>query len=197
MTDPAATEDTEGRANDLPGPDPSSPSLEQRVRRLEDAVATLQDTSQMEERVAERLAGRMGRDRTTGIQQSANALLDAGRHILPVAVSAMQAQARVAEEHARAGPKPLRRPWLLFDVFVEGRAMIRMYFDPRYRLSWEACLVPPAVLLLMAASWFWLSGLPLVGLILDRAIDLVLAFVAYKVLSREAQRYLETVPPRP
>jgi hypothetical protein len=47
----------------------------------------------------------------------------------------------------------------------------------------------------MVLSWFFLSGMPLIGHLLDRLIDLLVAFVAYKALGREAQRYEATVPP--
>ena len=191
MTDRAATEEADAY--------PDALSLEERVRRLEDVVATPQDTSQLEERVAARLSERAGRAPSTAIQESAGALLGAGKQLLPVAVGALQAGARAAEERARGGGASPRRPWLLFDAYVEARAMVRMYFDPRYRLSWYARLTPLALIGAMVTSWLWLMLVPgfallptFVATLLVKAVDLVLAFAAYKVLSREAHRYLET-----
>jgi hypothetical protein len=47
-------------------------------------------------------------------------------------------------------------------------------------------------------SWYWLPGTSLlpavVSSILVKAVDLILAFVLYKILSREARRYRAACP---
>src|SRR5262249_58323073 len=77
------------------------PALEQRVRRLEDAVAQLQDTRYLEDRVLERLASR---GRLSAVRDSAGLILDAGRQLLPVAADVIRTETRAAETQARAAP---------------------------------------------------------------------------------------------
>jgi hypothetical protein len=169
------------------------PALEQRVRRLEDAVAQLQDTRYLEDRVLERLAAR---GRLNAVRDSAGLILDAGRQLLPVAADVIRTETRAAESHARATPAAAPRTWLAFDIFADVRTMVKMFFDRRYRLSWT-CRVVPAILLIFILLSQWLvpgAGIPLLGPILDKLIDVVLALVALKILSREAARYRAAVP---
>ncbi len=170
-------------------------SLEQRVRRLEDAVAILQDTRQLEDRVCERVAKRVHRDSAHAIQESAGAIADAGRKILPTALGMLGAKADSAEQEHQSSSSFLRRPWLLFDAYAEARSMVRMYFDPRYRMSWQARTVPLILLVALLTSGFWLPGtsIPVMGSIFDKLVDIVLAFLAFKILSREARRYREVI----
>ena len=101
-------------------------------------------------------------------------------------------------------PTPLARLWYLFDLVVDLRSILHMYGDPRYRLTWMGRLIPPALLVLIFTSWFWLPGTSLLpdflARLLVKVVDLVLAFFLYKSLTREAQRYRDTIPkqsPRP
>ncbi len=174
-------------------------SLEQRVHRLEDAVAVLQDTRHLEERVFERVSNRVKRDPAHAIQESAGAIADAGRKILPAALGMLGAQSENAEQEPQASSSDLRRPWLLFDAYAEARSMVRMYFDPRYRMSWRARTIPLVVLVVLLTSAFWLPGtsIPVMGTIFDKIVDIVLAFLAFKLLSREARRYREVIADLP
>ncbi|HEV3257126.1 MAG TPA: hypothetical protein VG013_09625 [Gemmataceae bacterium] len=159
-------------------------SLEHRVHRLEDAVASLQDTRGLEERVTERVAERMSR-----AAPAAEVQPSAGRRVKPEAVDPVR-----AEPPPTATPVAVARPpWLLFDVYHELQAMVRMFLDRRYQVSWPARLIPLAALVVMVLSWFTLGSIWVVGPLLDKALDLLLAFVAYKALSREAARYRATL----
>jgi hypothetical protein len=161
-------------------------SLEARVARLEDVVATLQDTQHLEERVSERVSAQLAANsRQKG--NSSKIILEASRQLLPVALQTVREQTNEAD--AAAGPALKHHPWLLFDALAEARAMFRMYFDRRYRVSWIARMAPLLGCILLVLSWLLLSGIWLVGPILDKAFDLVLAFVVYKVLHREVQSY--------
>ena len=62
-----------------------------------------------------------------------------------------------------------------------------------------ARLVPLVLVVLILLSGWWgpWSYIPLIGWLLDKCIDLVLAFVLFKVLSHEARRYRETAPDLP
>ena len=96
-------------------------------------------------------------------------------------------------------PPGVRRTWILLDALTELRAMYWMFFDPRYRLSWTARLGPLVILGLILTSGFWMpaTGLPYIGLVIDKLVDLVLAYVLFKLLSYEARRYRETAPDLP
>lgn len=174
-------------------------ALEERVRRLEEMFAALQEARPPE----------TGDGRGSQLRESAGMIIEAGRHLLPAAVGALKegADAAEAQERARAQTQaPAARataaqPWLLFDVYAEARAMLRMYFDPRYRLGWQARTLPLILVAAIVTSWLWIPGtavLPtfLSGLIV-KAVDLGLAFVLYKVLHREVRRYRETSPDLP
>lgn len=190
------------------GADPRVPALEERVRRLEDVIATLQDTRALEDRVVERVAARVGPANGNGVRESAGLIIEAGRHLLPAAVGALAQGADAAEAHAQAQPQPAtpgRRPWLLFEIYAELRATVRMYVDPRFRLTWRARLLPLILLAAIATSGLWLPGndflnkitLNIVGTLYEKVVDLLLAFVLFKVVHREVTRYRNTSPDLP
>jgi hypothetical protein len=75
--------------------------------------------------------------------------------------------------------------------------MLQMFLDARYRvfyMTWQTKLYPALLLGLIVVSGFTISGIPLVGPVVDRLAELVIAFFLYKVLSREANRYKEIGP---
>lgn len=139
-------------------------TLEERVRRLEHAVAALQ-----EQQARSSEAFRAGQP-----QQ--------------VKVGAPFADLE------RSPPIPgARRPWLLHDLLADLGAISRMFLDHRYRVAWTTwlaviCIVP---LILTSGWWFLPAHIPAIGDILEKAMDFALAFILYKALSREAKRYRE------
>jgi hypothetical protein len=180
-------------------PDPERPdltgaALEQRVRRLEDVVATLQDTRDLEERLVERVSERVGRNGVNGGRAPTAILLDAGRRLLPAARDLLR------PTDASAGDEPAgllqpRPPWLLYEYYLEMRAMLRMLLDPRYRLTWQAKIVLLGVVPFILTSWWWMPGssIPFFGSVADKLVDILLAFLAYKVLARELVCYRQAV----
>ncbi len=196
--------------DDVPPPDGADPrvaALEERVRQLEQLVATLQDTHALEERVVERVTAQVKPSATAAVRESAGYLLQAGRHLLPAAVSVLADQAPptdapppAAAPTATPAAAPRKR-WLLPDVYAEVRAIIRLYLDPRFRLTWQARLAPLILVPAIATSWIWLPGtgiLPgVVMTLVMKVVDLVLAFVLFHVLHREATRYRATSPDLP
>jgi len=169
-------------------------SLEERVQRLEGTVAGLQDTRQLEERIVERLHDRWSPGTAHAIRTDLEA---------PVAVPPVATPAAVDGPPPLAEPpryhEPVRKPWLLWDAYAEARVMILMYVDPRYRLTLMTRILPLVLLALILTSWFWLPGtsVPVIGTLVDKVLDLVLAFLLFKVLSREARRYREVSPDLP
>jgi hypothetical protein len=180
-------------------PEAALSPLEERLRRLEDALAQLQDVKGLEARVAERLGVRLGREAPAAVPvarpaapSTAELLLGAGKRLLGAAASAV-----------KQVPGDVKRAALFWEALAEARAILRMYLDPRYRLSWLGRLVPPLLVLLIVSSRWWLPGssVPVFGTVfwpvLDKLIDLLLAFVLFKVLGYEARRYRETAPDLP
>jgi len=162
--------------------------LDRRVTRLEDALASVQDTGLLEERVCERVTRRLERS-TGGGTESRHLLVGAGQHLLPAALNLVRdaSDSTSAQFHGeQAG-----RPWFLYDLYAEGRAIVRMYLDRRYRLPWFTRVVPLVLLVAILTSSVWFPGtsISVVGTIIDKVVDLLLAFCAFKILSREARRY--------
>jgi hypothetical protein len=183
--------------------DPRVMALEARVRRLEDAVASLQDTRQLEERVVESVTAKVGRGRSNGLRESAGLILEAGRHLLPAAVDAVRDGDPPPDPSPAATAKrePSRTSWLLWDLYADARAMLRMYVDPRYRLGWQGRLLPLALVAAIVTSWIWIPGTSILPNVLSsllvKAVDLVLAYVLFKIVLREVRRYRETSPDLP
>src|SRR5207248_10819663 len=100
-----------------------------------------------------------------------------------------------ADPGTPAGERTKR--WLPFELVAEMRVMARMYLDPRYRLTWQTRVLPPVFLFGMFLSWLLISGIPVVGFLFDRVFFLVLAYMLFKVLIREATRYRMTSPDLP
>jgi hypothetical protein len=169
-------------------------SLENRVRRLEDQVEGLQDTRKLEDRVTERIAKRLERKQSNAA--------------IKVPVAAVAAPSKPPPMAAIAPPTEMppvvviqgnavKQRWLAVDIFTEFRAMLRMFLDARYRvfyMSWQTKVYPVLLLGLIVVSGFTISYVPLIGPVLDRLAELVIAFSLYKVLSREAGRYKEIAP---
>ena len=197
MSDGATTtDDPESLSADSSrnGSDTVPPTLEERVNRLEGAVAILQDTQQLEERVVERLSDRFNSSAAHAIRAD---LAPIAAHSPEASPTAVDGPAAIPE--ATRVYEPVRKPWLLWDAYAEARVMILMYVDPRYRLTWMTRFLPLGLLALILTSWFWLPGssVPIMGTLFDKALDLVLAFLLFKVLSREARRYREVTPDLP
>jgi hypothetical protein len=181
---------------DVPGHAPES--LEQRVHRLEDAVAALQDTQLMEERITERVM-----DRVHGREAPAPTAVTAALRRTPEPAPESNPSAPEPTPEPSAAPASVRRSWLIVEVFRELKTMIGMFFDTRYRVSWSALFALMLLAYVLVSQWLWTlwAGIPVlgfvstvmnigfVGTILDKAVDLIFALFAYKTLSREMVRY--------
>lgn len=160
-------------------------AVEQRVHRLEDAVAALQDTRQLEDRLTERVTERI-RHQAPVAQEPAGMIVEAHRPMLPRALEWVRSQATPVAGAAA----PSRQSWLVVDAVMEARAVLHMFFDPRYRLGWGVRGLTLGLLaLILLTGWIPGTGLPLVGFVLNKVLDLILAFFLYKILSRESRRY--------
>jgi hypothetical protein len=192
-TTPTAIPLTPGTLDGGPLPEDTArqlESLQQRVHQLEDAVATLQDTRQLEDHLVGRVAERLARTPAHHGNNTAGIIIEAGRHLLPAALEAVRTPEPPPEPGAAARPA-----WLLVELYTELRAIYWMFLDPRYRLTWTARLVTPIILFFMFSFWFFFDArLLFVGTLLDKVVDALLVVVLYKVLVREARRYRTAYP---
>jgi hypothetical protein len=178
-------------------PEAVLPSLEDRVRALEVQLAVVRDTRKLEDRLVERMAKRLERKQASAaLKAPVAAIADAGKRLIPIAVATVQARANAATQVA-AGTIATKQPWLIVDCWTELRSMFRMFFDPRYRLTWQTKVYPPILIALMVLWWWILPSIPVLTTVLDKIVTLVLAFFLYKILSREARRYREVCPHLP
>jgi hypothetical protein len=168
--------------------------LELRVKHLEEAVAALQAARVKEDRIITPspvpVVAR-STDTTTAPRPPSSAVIPTAVPTVPPAPSGI----RPAVATATHG----KRPWLVWEIIAEFRVILRMFVDPRYSMTWIARLVPLALALLILTSGLWgpWSYIPLVGWLFDKSIDLVMAFVLFKVLGHEARRYREISPDLP
>jgi len=178
-----ATEHAREKRNDR-----STEPLEERVERLEDAVATLLDAQLNEERLVDRVTERLRPSTSVGATVAAE-------HVTTERSSAMP-ERQFFEEAAlntiRANVHS--RGWLLVDFVAELRDIMRMFFDIHYRVAWSTraivlILVP---MILLVDWWLPFPNLPLIGPLVRHTVILIGAFLVYKALSREARRYVET-----
>lgn len=147
--------------------------LEDRLHRLESALAALQDTQLMEERLVERVAAKVTTpSRTAGWRAGAAALFCNGADIVPL-----------------QPPKAVNAGRLFYGLWDEFRTFWRMLFDHRYRMSFTGVVGPIAIIVCYLLSWLVVGSIPLVGWMLDRLFAVVLAVLLYKILSREVARY--------
>ncbi len=173
-----------------------SDPLETRVHRLEDAVASLQDTGPLEERIVQRVSTRLNETHLVGIGDVSGSR---GR-LLPTTIDYLHSKAALVQQTVRTPHRLLPGVWLLMDVCSEARIIAKMYFDRRYQMTWIGRLVPPLMLIAIVTSGVWVFLFPGMALIyspiatlINKWLDLVLAFIAFVVASREARRYREAV----
>lgn len=160
-------------------------ALEQRVQRLEEAILGLHDLRQLEERVVQRVSQRLstGADSNGSYVESATNETPGWRASLGFMGSGSAAAAGSIR-------RALGAAW---NAGGDLRWIVRMFFDRRYPLGWSVRLLPLAALLIILLSWLLLSGIWVIGPWLDKAVDLVLAFFVYRMLSCEAARYRQAI----
>jgi hypothetical protein len=193
MPDRTATiEEAPHSPADLTGDRPPSDgdALRERIQRLEDAIASIQDTRLLEDRLVERLSERLQRPAPALPAEKASQHVREAEPRAPVAVPF---RAERPPRYEPFTPPVTRSPWLIFEIYSEVRTIVRMFLDRRYRMGWAAFLVAVALIPFILTSHWWVpfTGLPVIGPIFDKVIDLLLALVAFKVLSHEALRYRE------
>jgi hypothetical protein len=176
--------------------------LEERIRKLEVELAALKDTRQLESRVAARVSDHIAAELAPAVGTAPNAGLgEIGKRLL----TAIQPPAPRTLSPRPPGKRP---GWLLLELLAEARVILRMYLDPRYRMTWVGRLVPIVMLLgflgadsvialVLPIIGSLLLKIPVMGFLLEKMVELVFAYVLFKVLTQEARRYRETSPDLP
>jgi hypothetical protein len=185
-----------------PSYDDPNETVDERLRRLESALAAMQDTKLMEERLLERMVHRIDQGHPNGAADSAaaDAMLNAGAKILPGAMRRLGARLNAATSPSAApsGGILSAKSWLLTDLIQEIRTFFVMFLDYRYRSSWLSRIVPIVAFVIFVLSWIFMHGsVPFVGSLLDYALDFFLVVIVYKTLQREAERYRSVIPATP
>lgn len=176
-----------------PTPEPPIPSLElnplpkedalalvrERLARLEYEVVQLRDTAALEDRLLRRL-----REEAIAHNGAWTDKFQAGPPPAPPPPPPSPSVERLA---AATGSG-----WLLVESVRELRLVFRMFFDrSRFRISVSTWIIVilflPAILL--SKWWFPPSWIFVLGDYFDKVLDVILAWVVYKALSREARRY--------
>jgi hypothetical protein len=163
-------------------------ALEERVRSLEQTVASLQDTRQIEERIAERVTAQVPRVPVAAMVEAITA------QQLPAPVAGMV--------NAAAQPSTLkqvaRSSWLAFDMVQEAVAVGRMLVDPHYHTAWitRCVVIAFAIAILLSSLWVPLAGLSVIGGVIEKIANLLLAGVLFLALYCETRRYKEWRAPK-
>src|SRR5690348_13606934 len=147
--------------------DPDPPSLERsllalegRVRALEQTIAVLQDTRQIEQRITERVAAQIPHVPVAAVVDAISS-----RPLPPAVKSVVEAAAQPGTLKQVA-----RSSWLAFDMAQELVTVGRMLLDPRYHTAWitRFFVIAFAVGFVLSSWWVPLSGAPIIGFILDK-----------------------------
>jgi uncharacterized membrane protein YkvA (DUF1232 family) len=179
------------------GPEPSD-ELEQRVQRLEDAVAALVDTDDLEDRVTQRVAETLR--------------AEAAAKPIPMATPVAQIPLPPADANGVAGPKTarlakdateavfatLRRPTLIGEIWSDFKTFFRMIRDPFYAMTWTGVIVPlVALAYILNPLKFWpINVIPDSIMFVGLLDEIVVAFFGLKVFDRELRRYRDFLAAR-
>ncbi|VTS01529.1 hypothetical protein [Tuwongella immobilis] len=180
-------------------PTNSTEQLEQRIRRLEDALASLQDTTHLEDRVVDRIIHTIESQPVrvspnTGVIIQDPPALGPGRgrdsepptitvdprQLLPYSPQLAQAAAAVNVAS--------RASWLILDLVRDFTAIVKMYFDSRYRVTHTTQF---SAMLLVAV--LILSSLFTPFEIVDKVFSILISMVLFRILYRESLRYRELI----
>jgi hypothetical protein len=171
------------------------------VRKLEAAVAEL--TAKVSgDGLADRVLAKLGGAATGALCEAAGAVTG---YPLALLSPAPEPPPVGAVLHPPPPPGMRHRSWFLLQVWAELRLVVRMYFDPRYRISRTAQFIFPTILGMFALNYFFFAiwfAVPIVSPITERFICVVLGVCFYRLMMWELNRYRDVLdylakyPPR-
>ncbi len=182
---------------------PTKEWLEQRIQRLESAVASLRDTQvALQEKVLQQNSvGESVQAERQPERAEEPVAAPAAQPVSPPAAQpvphAVETALQIAALATPVGSRLEGMPWLMIDIGREFLAVFRMFFDLHYRVAWSTRLLTFVLLpaILLSNSWVLFPDIPVVRGIVVNVVDLVLMFVMFKALHREAVRYMATRKP--
>ena len=162
-----------------PLPTPEVESVVDRLARLEQSLASLQNSERLEQALTQRILHRL--------QQPGVAPDGLTPMVPPLSIAA--GPATTPFSHALDHASGI---WAKIPILAEFRLMFLMYFDPCYRLSRICQLGVPIILALVMINYAMFNlffAIPLLGMMLERIGLVILAIALYKILAREVVRY--------
>lgn len=161
----------------------SDPVLEERLRRLEQVLQEQMKLIQQSYAQNQAVVGRATAPVSDGWWWQTISFLGGAIGALPRFLTGETAH-------------PNRPAWWI-ETLAEMRAMQRMFVDPRYSLSWIGRIVPLTLAILFVVPSYWVPGSLLLGWIIERPVQLLVAYLLIRTLQWEARRYRETAPDLP
>jgi hypothetical protein len=160
-------------------------TIPERLDRIEDEVAELRDTVA---RFADLMIGEV-----KDLRKSQADLPP----MPPAIVGELPANSQTSPhaESSAANPNEsngVRASWMLTGMLHDFGTAFRMYFDPRYRMRRGTQIFVPIILLIFAANCAFFNlvfTVPFLSSALEKIVDVLLAILLYKVVSKEVQRY--------
>jgi hypothetical protein len=199
MSEPTAHEDAPPNSQAAPTPSSREAELEDRIRKLETALAERPAPHRDDDAVADRVIAKLSaiasepRDPSSTDRVMVLASSTDPRVLVPAAPPPPEGAVLRPPE---APADPSRRRWLLTQLWSELRLVFQMYFDHRYRISRTAQFAMPGIIALLIFNYFlfsvWIS-IPVLSPIIERLLTLLLGVLAYKILMRETIRYREVL----
>jgi hypothetical protein len=180
MTSPLLVEDQPiSRSSASVPPADRLDSQPDRVQKVEEELFALRDTVS---RFAELMLVEMKRIKPADtVQTQAPVTVSLGGLApVPIALPTPNAQ-------------QLARGWVLPELISDLWTTLKMYVDPRYRLRRTTQLFIPVIVVLFVLNYWIIGSLPLLGWILVKIGDILLAVLLYKILYREMVRYREVI----
>jgi hypothetical protein len=157
--------------------------LEERVRTLENTVASLADTRRIEERITERVSAQVPRVPVASVVEAITA-----QPLPPAIKSAVNAVAQPGTLKQVA-----RSSWLAMDMVQEVITVGRMLVDPHYHTAWitRFVVIAFAIAIFLSGLWVPLSSVTWIGPVIEKIANLLLGSVLFLALYCETRRYKE------
>ncbi len=168
-------------------------ALEDRIRKLESALAERPAPPADDDAVTERVIAKLTAIAGEARSATDRVLVLAGGDSYPLAPPPPQG----AVLHPPAQPvDTTQRHWFFTQIWAEIRLVFRMYFDPHYRVSRTTQFAIPGIALLLVFDYFFFSvwvSIVFVSPIVERLLAVCLGILAYKLIVRELGRYREVL----
>ncbi len=182
--------------------------LQERLQRLEDAIASLQDTQVLEDRVYSRVTERFqsvldtsgkATEHVTDQKKTGWTFFGGKKQTANQEVSEQggpsENQVRVASAVTGVGGDRLRDMWFVTEVWRELGTILRMFTDVGYHIGWFARMATLILVPLMLLADYWVPfqtlPIPVLGPLIRNAAVMILGYFLYKILNREARHYVQ------